>query len=75
MAVYRIRALERLAKVHWESDPDTIDWNTLKRYEPAQALLAYERVRALLREVAADIGSPADKAWLERVAAEEKLEV
>ena len=75
MAAYRVRALERLTKAHWESDPDTLDWGTLKRYEPDQAARAYERMRALVRVIAGDIGSPADKAWLERVAAEEKLEV
>ena len=75
MLIYRIRALERLTRTHWEADPDTLDWGTLKKYEPDQALLAYERMRALVGALAKDIISPPDKAWLERVVAEEKLEV
>ena len=75
MPIYRIRALERLTKAHWEADPDTLDWGTLKKYEPDQALRAYERMRAVLNALAKDIISSPDKAWMERVAAEEKLEV
>jgi hypothetical protein len=75
MPIYRVHALERLTRIYWESDPDTLDWDALKKYEPQQARRAYERMRALIQALAGDIGSPADRAWLGRVATEETLEV
>ena len=68
-----MKPLERLTKQHWESNGDTIDWEALKRYEPDQALKAYEQMRATIEFLAGNICSVSDRLWLLRVARDERL--
>jgi len=68
-----MKTLERLTREHWEARPDTIEWETLKRYEPDQAVLAYEQMRAAVRHLSIHLCSPSDRLWLTRVSQEEAL--
>lgn len=69
-----MRPLERLTKQHWESrGEEVIEWEALKRYEPDQALQAYEQMRATIQFLAGNICSVSDRLWLMRVAQEEEL--
>jgi hypothetical protein len=75
MGFSRMKPLERLTKAHWEARPETLDWDSLKKYEPDQALQAFEQMRAVVALLVPCVSSVPDRLWLLRIAQNEQLEI
>ena len=73
MAFARMKPLERLTKEYWEARPDTVSWEDLKKWEPHQALQAFEQMRAAIKFLAPNICSVSDKLWLTRITQDEEF--